>query len=265
MATIPRTKFGRMLRFYSNYGAKQTLERLVTGTVISSVSAGYHKWQSPRLGLLNRAALSMHLSASELLAKYFTLDGETLQAEFTELQSALQERRRVLRFPEAYMTDPESCFLLYGIVRSVRPKVILETGVADGHSSYFILNAMRRNNYGTLYSIDISRDVGRLVEDFEKDRWKLHILSGNSPKRSYESFVESLPAIDVFIHDSDHVYQWQYLELQTVWCKMAPTSIIACDDADWSFAFVDFCEEKKLMPIFLLQKRKVFGIALHNW
>ena len=43
---------------------------------------------------------------------------------------------------------------LYLLVRKYKPKVILETGVANGISTYFILKALHLNGSGKLISID---------------------------------------------------------------------------------------------------------------
>jgi cephalosporin hydroxylase len=45
--------------------------------------------------------------------------------------------------------------LLYALVRARRPQIVIETGVAKGASSAFILLAMRENRWGHLYSIDL--------------------------------------------------------------------------------------------------------------
>lgn len=41
------------------------------------------------------------------------------------------------------------------LVRILRPTVVIETGVANGISSAFILKALDKNNEGMLYSIDL--------------------------------------------------------------------------------------------------------------
>ena len=44
---------------------------------------------------------------------------------------------------------------LYFIVRCAKPAFMIETGVAHGVSSWTILNAIHKNGYGKLYSIDL--------------------------------------------------------------------------------------------------------------
>ena len=61
--------------------------------------------------------------------------------------------------------------VIYAIVRALKPKLFVETGVQNGISTYFILSALERNGYGMLHSIDIQetlqdgKKVGWLVPD----------------------------------------------------------------------------------------------------
>jgi len=45
--------------------------------------------------------------------------------------------------------------LLYYLIRVIKPAIVVETGVASGISSLFILQALNDNDYGHLYSIDL--------------------------------------------------------------------------------------------------------------
>ena len=45
--------------------------------------------------------------------------------------------------------------ILYFLVKKLKPKIVIETGVAAGVSSYFILKAMYENKKGKLISIDL--------------------------------------------------------------------------------------------------------------
>ena len=53
---------------------------------------------------------------------------------------------------------------LYAVLRTVRPQVVVETGVANGFSTAFSLLALRANGEGHLHSIDLPREVGREYE-----------------------------------------------------------------------------------------------------
>jgi hypothetical protein len=49
--------------------------------------------------------------------------------------------------------------LLYVLIRALKPKIVLETGVASGVSTLFMLQALNHNTHGTLYSIDLPNVV----------------------------------------------------------------------------------------------------------
>jgi hypothetical protein len=48
----------------------------------------------------------------------------------------------------------EAAHFLYALCRLIRPRIVVETGVAAGVSSAFILKALNDNSYGILHSID---------------------------------------------------------------------------------------------------------------
>jgi len=51
--------------------------------------------------------------------------------------------------------DVASRLALYVLCRTTKPAVVVETGVASGTSSSYILRALDRNSQGRLYSIDV--------------------------------------------------------------------------------------------------------------
>ncbi len=72
--------------------------------------------------------------------------------------------------------------------------------------------------------------------------------------------MRSLAPIDLFIHDSDHSYLWQRMELDTALHSAAPHAIIACDDASDSYAFMEFCRQYTMGAVYLIETTKVFGL-----
>lgn len=53
----------------------------------------------------------------------------------------------------------EEAISVYSLVLHIKPEIVVETGVSDGMSSFFILSALKENQKGNLYSIDLP-DVG---------------------------------------------------------------------------------------------------------
>jgi len=60
---------------------------------------------------------------------------------------------------------------LYKLVRTLHPKIVVETGVANGISSSFILKALSENSSGRLYSIDLHYREGVAVPPGRKLGW----------------------------------------------------------------------------------------------
>ena len=55
-----------------------------------------------------------------------------------------------------FLKEPFQVLLQYAVVRAFQPKIIVETGVANGVSSAYILLALHANGGGTLYSIGLN-------------------------------------------------------------------------------------------------------------
>jgi hypothetical protein len=120
------------------------------------------------------------------------------------------------------------------------------------------LHALRANGPGTLHSVDVSGDVGQLVDDGERKDWRLTILQGDW-RQHFRAIAAGAAPIGLFVHDSNHSYQWQEFEYETVLPHMSDTGIFASDDVDFSYAFLDFCARERRRPVILAGRRKVFG------
>jgi predicted O-methyltransferase YrrM len=200
----------------------------------------------PSLEMLYDSASSTHVQARELIDQYDILKetgctAEMLMEEYAHirlrLQRAYEEFKWRTQYPESYAIEDETSFLLYSLVRCLRPRAVLETGVADGRSSCIILQAMAKNGVGVLYSVDVSSEVGSLVSDEMGDRWHLKLL-GRDVRRDLQAIVNDMPEIDIFIHDSDHSYLWQLFEYRVALGKIqSKMGLICSDDVDKSYLY----------------------------
>jgi len=167
--------------------------------------------------------------------------------------------------------------IIYAIVRYVRPKIVVETGVGPGSSTRLILRALHDNNYGVLNSIDLpgfdkeyypkigkcyhihtlDGKIGWLVPEELKYRWKLII---GDAKMELPKLLKELGTIDVFLHDSLHTYEHMMFEYTQAWRHLRVSGILMSDDVNegWSLAFIDFCKERNA-PYVVIRKR--LGIA----
>lgn len=189
-----------------------------------------------------------------------------LREEFNLLTQVLNERYSnvSLEYPPDFATENSTSFFLYSIVRIVKPMNIVETGVANGHSSFFILNALLKNQSGTLHSFDVSKNVGKLIAEDEKKRWDLNILPLERKKSVFRDTMKKFVKIDMFVHDSNHFYYWQMLEYRTAWQVLKDGGLLLSDDVDSSYAYLDYCKEISIKPIFISDSRKMFGAAVKS-
>jgi len=133
--------------------------------------------------------------------------------------------------------------VIYVIVRALKPKIFVETGVQNGISTYFILSALECNDYGTLHSIDIretlqdGKRIGWLVPDELKLRWDFSV--GNS-KEVVPKMLSELKTVDIFMHDSLHTFEHMSFEFRTAWEYLHEGGVLITDDIDQNRAFDDF-------------------------
>ena len=133
----------------------------------------------------------------------------------------------------------------YAVVRALAPRVVVETGVANGVSSAYILLALNRNATGSLHSIEIGdstllppgRGVGWVVPEWLRNRWTLHI---GDTKWKLPEVLKDVGDVDIFIHDSLHTYEHMWLEFQLAYPHLKPGSVLLADDALWNSAFAEF-------------------------
>lgn len=157
--------------------------------------------------------------------------------------------------------------ILYFLVRKYKPEVIVETGVAAGKSSGFILQAIKDNRKGKLYSIDLpfqwyvyeetnlhldslpaGKLPGYLIPSDLKKNWKLII--GDTYKK-LPFLLKKLDKIDMFFHDSEHTYKTMMFEYNIAWSKLRNKGLLLSDDIHFTKAYDDFVKEKN-------RKRLVF-------
>lgn len=233
----------------------------------TTILAGAHRRRAqPSLNDLYAVAEHVHIDARKLIATHFsgTDSPDRLVAEAAEAEAALARRYEAadLAYPADWSVGQGTSQVLYAMVRARRPALIVETGVANGHSSYLMLRALERNGSGRLISIDLDARAGVLVDSSLRAAWDLRILPETGRGAAFRGLMRQLGAIDVFIHDSDHQYQWQRLELATAAGSVRSGGVVASDDVDASFAFVDVARERGWRPTLLVERRKVFGFAI---
>ena len=233
--------------------------------LLNRVAPGFlHNLRTPMIADMTALGGELHHSVESALVALLNDRASEFTAEYQLVADDLTQRyaeSNVAR-PAALGVEELTSALLYALVRNVRPAVVLETGVANGHSTVIILKALEANGFGELHSTDIDASAGTLLTNSERSAWRFHCLPAISSRRAFHSLLDTLPPISFFLHDSEHSYGWQRFELAQVTPRLAPGAIVSCDDVDSSYGFIDHCIATGLEPIFVLDRRKMFGIAI---
>src|SRR5208337_3105475 len=164
------------------------------------------------------------------------------------------------------------------VTRHICPERVVETGVAHGITSRFILEALQQNGAGHLWSIDLPplspglrRQVGVAVGPGFSDRWTY--IRGSS-RRRLPGLLTQLGQIDLFIHDSLHTERNVRFELDQAWAVLRPGGALIVDDIDINWGFHSFnetfaglpyliCEAEPLRPDYRrFNEKGLFGIVL---
>jgi hypothetical protein len=155
---------------------------------------------------------------------------------------------------------PRKGVAYYLVCRVTKPAIVVETGVQSGISSAFILQALKDNGKGYLYSIDWpdnqllqiipsqarrGMESGWVVPRELAENWKL--ITGKS-KEKLLPLLRHLTAVDIFIHDSEHSFENMYEEYETAWRFLASNGILLSDDIHLNQAFRRFTSKLEMRP-----------------
>jgi len=161
-------------------------------------------------------------------------------------------------YPTEYSIDDQSGLFLYMLCKETTPNHVVETGVAYGQSSMYILQALEENKKGSLHSIDAvfspwqtKEMIGAAIPSNLKDKWNFNFGSATD---KLNNILSSLGSVDIFLHDSLHTYKNMMFEFETAWPYIAKGGFLVSDDIGDNNAFYDFCTKMKLDSIILKQK-----------
>jgi len=179
-------------------------------------------------------------------------------------------------FSPRWAADSRFARLCYLLCRLVSPSIVLETGVAYGVSSAFILNAFEVNGHGTLYSVDLpplrgeyEKFWGIAVPETLRGRWRLH---RGSSARVLPHLLEEIGTVDFFVHDSLHTRKNMRREFDTVWPHLRNGAVLLADDVERNRAFGDLrqknpalwrvVEDREVAPLQGKAAPVMFGITM---
>jgi predicted O-methyltransferase YrrM len=156
-----------------------------------------------------------------------------------EFMSQLMRKREETGSAASTMGKQDAA-ALYALVKIFKPAIVVETGTYRGMSSAFILKGMQDAGVegGRLYSIDKQKDdkIGMLIP---KGLSAGIVQICGEVSKVLES--GELPAvIDMFVHDSAHLYSHQLWEFEAFWPMIRPGGCLVSHDVNWNSGFVDF-------------------------
>jgi hypothetical protein len=154
--------------------------------------------------------------------------------------------------------EPGMARAIWHLVRHLRPTKVVETGVARGVTSRFILEALERNGAGHLWSIDLqpmldpelNGEVGAAVDQRCRHRWSY--IKGSS-RRHLPRLLASLGQIELFVHDSRHTEYNTRFELDQAWSRLRRGGVAVADDVDLNWGFGSFTQTILEYPSLICQ------------
>jgi predicted O-methyltransferase YrrM len=172
------------------------------------------------------------------------MDEPVATPQFASLLSTAAETFANLRVESADLFA-KKILLQYAAVRALEPELILETGVANGVSSAYLLLALNKNSKGRLHSIGLAdpeflpagKALGWLVPAWLTERWTLHV---GDARNLLPELLPRIGPLDIFIHDSLHTYEHMLWEFQAASPSLRSGGLLIADDALCNTAFADF-------------------------
>lgn len=170
---------------------------------------------------------------------------------------------------EGHDADPAFARAVWTLALALRPSRVVETGVARGIVTRFLLDALERSGQGLLWSIDLPpvsnawhEHAAAAVPLAKRERWTY--LRGSS-RRRLPGLLAELGTIDLFVHDSLHTARNMRFELELAWAHLAPGGAIVADDVQENAAFAELAARSDAGPSVVAAEGKpgsLFGVLL---
>lgn len=127
--------------------------------------------------------------------------------------------------------------LVHGLLKFMKPKRVLEIGVAEGGGSIVILNALQDNTGATLTSIDLmkkcwndsTKDVGFACTESKLDKRNWNLFVGQDPSQIIEELSKE-GKFDFVIIDTAHKHPVESLNFLTVFPFLTENCTVVLHD-----------------------------------
>jgi predicted O-methyltransferase YrrM len=197
------------------------------------------------------------------------------EAALTRIETDVYSGQKTLKtkapFSLKHNADIDLARFCYAMSRALEPSVILETGVAYGVTTAYLLQAIEVNQTGKLWSVDLP-PLGRHAEDYVgflvpkslKSSWNLR---RGTTRRLLPRLLPLIGQIDLFVQDSLHTYRTITDEIRTVWPFLRPGGVVIADDIGKNRAFADFAKcvnHRGCVVIHEAHKDSIFGVLVKD-
>jgi predicted O-methyltransferase YrrM len=209
----------------------------------------------------------LHDNAINIESYCMNLD-EQLWNESTEFEANLNNSAQ-MNIPDEIlqkMGGAGACELLYFLVRKMSLNIIIETGVSLGYSSTALLEAIKKNGNGRLFSSDFpypglkdsDKYIGVLVpKEFRKD-WVLKI---KGDKYNLPEISEMAGKVDLIHYDSDKSFSGRKFALRVLEKNISSDTVIIMDDIHENTHFKQLVNKFASRPFKVFQfKNKYIGL-----
>ena len=187
----------------------------------------------------------------------------------------LRRIRAADAFSQRWAADSLFARLCYLACRLATPETVVETGVAYGVSSAYLLRALEQNGGGTLHSVDLPplrREYARfwgvaVSEDLHRG-WRLH---RGASRRVLPGLLRETGPVGLFVHDSLHTRRNMRREFDAAWPNLTPGGLLLADDVERNGAFADLRRRDPALWLVVRDRERnplhgraapvVFGIA----
>lgn len=208
--------------------------------------------------LYARNVLAAHAADSvESFVGNLGFDAEAALADYARWREVLSHTHEIGVMWQGWATgiDHEAGIALYGVCRALRPRTVIETGVASGVTSAFIGAALVDNGSGQLISLELPADeAAELYDRYMGQPYDYGISAGwavpdmirqglgDRHQLILEDVRSALPRLlpntsdlDLFVHDDLHTVGHMTWELNLVWPHLAPGGVLVADDAGYAW------------------------------
>lgn len=143
----------------------------------------------------------------------------------------------------------------YALVRALKPKVVIETGVEAGLNTCVIAAALLKNKEegygGCVYGLEIDRTQGVMVQSPYSQC--VSILWGDS----LDTLNNFDKTIDIFITDSTHDPKYEAKEYEAAKYKLSPTGIIVANNAHTRDSLHTFALKQNKKFLYFAEEREL--------